>query len=174
VSVTLQKTDILIITPKSQGTNLTMHSTSSLTTLILAITTALAASETTVHNACSFDLWYAPVDSTAPINMTRIPPGGYVMQDEWFDGNTGTTLKITKTEKGLWTGGPVLNFGYTLTSSELYYSLATINGYDFTGEKITLAADKDGATEIVWDGSPGSTTPAHVFGDTDLTLTICA
>jgi len=151
-----------------------MHSTSFLTTIVLATTTALAASETIVHNACSFDLWYAPVDSTAPASMIRIPSGGYVMQEEWFDGNTGTALKITKTDKGLWTGGPVLNFGYTLTNGELWYSLAAINGYDFAGKKITLVGDKDGATEIVWDGSPGSTTPAHVFGDMDLTLTICA
>jgi hypothetical protein len=151
-----------------------MHSTSFLTAIVLATTTTLAASGTTVHNACSFDLWYAAVDSTVPTNMTRIPAGGYAMQDEWFDGNTGTAIKITKTEKGLWTGDPVLIFGYTLTSSELYYSLAAINGYDFVGKKITLAAHKDGAIEIVWDGSPGSTTPAHVFGDTDLTLTICA
>lgn len=142
--------------------------------MILVATAALATSITTVHNACDFELWYAPVDSTAPDNMTQVPAGGYVMQDEWFDGKTGTALKITKTDKGLWTGGPVLNFGYTLTNGELYYSLDTINGYDFQDKKITLTGDKDGAPEIVWDGAPGSKTPAHVFGNMNLTLTICA
>lgn len=66
------------------------------------------------------------------------------MQPEWFDGVTGTALKITKTHNGLWEGKPVLNWAYTKKEGVIYYDLSTVNGYDWWGETIVL----DGETEV--------------------------
>lgn len=151
-----------------------MHSTCLLTSIVLVISTTFAASETAVHNKCDFDLWYAPVDSNPPTKMIPLPSHTYITQDQWFDGNTGTALKITKTEDGLWTGAPVLNFGYTIKDGVTWYDLSTINGFDFSGKKITLIGDQEGSEQIIWDGAEGPVKIAHWSGDIDLSLTICA
>jgi hypothetical protein len=151
-----------------------MHLPTLLTTIAIMAGTAYAVPETLVHNNCDFPIWYAAVDSTPPINMTIIPPAGYVAQDQWFDGKTGTALKITKSYNGLWANEPVLNFGYTLSNGEIWYDLSTINGFDFWGENITLEGGKKGSEEIVWEGAPGPVHIAHWVGSLDLLLTLCA
>lgn len=65
------------------------------------------------------------------------------MQSEWFDGITGTALKITKTRDGLWAGKPVLNFGYTIKDGEVWYDLSTVNGYDWWGEVLVLDGERE-------------------------------
>lgn len=65
------------------------------------------------------------------------------MQNEWFDGITGTALKITKTRDGLWAGKPVLNFGYTVKDGEVWYDLSTVNGYDWWGEVLVLDGERE-------------------------------
>jgi hypothetical protein len=97
-----------------------------LTTLFLTtITTTHAAAETTIHNKCPFPVYYASVDSTAPDHTTELRPKDYILQDQWFDGKTGTALKITTTKNGMWAGEPVLNFAYTVKDDEVYYDLST-------------------------------------------------
>jgi hypothetical protein len=150
-----------------------MRFTSFLTTLALAASTAFAA-DTILFNNCDFTVWYAAVDSQPSSNMTQVPAGGYIYQEEWFDGKTGTAIKITRAADGLWTGKPVLNFGYTLTKEELWYDLSSINGYDFWGKKITLTGNGKDAEDITWDGAPGPSHIAHWTGQSDLTLTLCA
>ena len=150
-----------------------MRSTILLQTLCFAASTTLAAS-TEVHNSCAFPVYYSPVDSTGPSATQTIAAGGYFVQTQWFDGKTGTALKITKTPDGLWTGKPVLNFGYTVKDGATWYDISTINGFDFWGEKTTLAGDKEGAETIVWDGAPGPIKIAHYAGELDLTLELCA
>jgi hypothetical protein len=150
-----------------------MRFTSLLTTLALAAGTAFAA-DTIVYNNCNFTVWYVAVDSQPPGNMTQILSGGYIYQEEWFDGKTGTAVKITRGANALWDGKPVLNLGYTLTKGELWYDLSSINGYDFWGEKVTLTGDDKDAEVITWDGAPGPSHIAHWTGPLDLTLTLCA
>jgi hypothetical protein len=105
-----------------------------LTTLFLTtITTTYAAAETTIHNKCPFSVFYASVASTTPATTTELHPGGYIEEDEWFDGVTGTALKITTTKNGMWVGMPVLNFAYTVNDEEVYYDLSTVNGYGLFG-----------------------------------------
>jgi hypothetical protein len=150
-----------------------MRFTPVFTTIALAASTA-SASETMVHNNCDFSVWYTAVDSTPPTNTAEIPPNNYIAQDEWFDGKTGTALKITRTADGLWANKSVLNFGYTLTKGEIWYDLSSINGYDFWGKTITLTGDDKDAEGIIWDGVPGPVHIAHWTGPLDLTLTLCA
>lgn len=104
-----------------------------------------AVAETTLHNKCSYPVYYSAVDADAPSpdSITTVPPGGYLQQPEWFDGITGTALKITKTEKGLWNGEPVLNFGYTVKDGEVWYDLSTVNGYDWYGEVLVLDGERE-------------------------------
>jgi hypothetical protein len=149
-----------------------MRFTSFFSSIVLAITTI--AANTTIHNNCPFPVWYAAVDSTPPAEMSLLIAGAYVTQEQWFDGKTGTALKITKTEKGLWSGGPVLNFAYTIKDGDTWYDISPVNGYDFYGEKITLGGDKEGSELIIWEGGPEPTHIAHYFGSDDLTLTLCA
>jgi hypothetical protein len=150
-----------------------MRFTSLLTTLALAAGIAFAA-DTIIFNNCDFTVWYAAVDSQPSGNMTQVPSGGYIYQEEWFDGKTGTALKITRAANGLWAGKPILNLGYTLTEGELWYDLSSINGYDFWGEKVTLTGDDKDAEGITWNGEPGPSHVAHWTGPLNLTLTLCA
>jgi hypothetical protein len=144
-----------------------------LTTLFLTtITTTQAAAETTIHNKCPFSVYYASVDSSAPDHTTELRPKDYILQDQWFDGKTGTALKITTTKNGMWAGEPVLNFAYTVKDDEVYYDLSTVNGYAFWGRKIVL--EGEGSEIIVWDGQPGGVHVAHASGEVDLVLTLCA
>jgi hypothetical protein len=144
-----------------------------LTTLFLTtITTTHAAAETTIHNKCPFSVFYASVASTAPTTTNELHPGGYIEEAEWFDGVTGTALKITTTKNGMWAGKPVLNFAYTVNEDEVYYDLSTVNGYGFWGKKIVL--EGEGNEVIVWDGQPGKVHVAHADGEVDLVLTLCA
>jgi hypothetical protein len=106
--------------------------------------------------------------------MHEIPPSNTVSQDQWFDGITGTALKITRDPDGLWTSKPVLNFGYTVKNGETWYDISMVNGYDFWGERIVLRGDVEGVEEIVWDGEPGPVHVAHWVGEVNLTLEVCA
>jgi hypothetical protein len=151
-----------------------MRITPLLSTLALTASTTHAVAETTIHNKCPFPLYYASVASTAPTSTIALPPGGYILEPQWFDGKTGTALKLTKTSDGLWTGAPVLNFGYTVKGDEVWYDISTIHGYDFWGRKVELKGDREGAETIVWDGEPGPVHVAHGEGELDLVLTLCA
>ncbi|KAL5118864.1 hypothetical protein ACEQ8H_003187 [Pleosporales sp. CAS-2024a] len=146
-------------------------------TLLLATTytPTLASPVTTVHNNCTFAIYYAPVDSSGPPkNMIQVPAGAFVFQDEYFDGHSGTALKITKSSTGLYTGAPVLNFGYTLKDGETWWSLTPVLGYDFWGHNVTLVGDRVGSEAMVWLGEPGPVRIGHWFGEIGLTLTLCA
>ncbi|KAF1911159.1 hypothetical protein BDU57DRAFT_543530 [Ampelomyces quisqualis] len=134
------------------------------------------ASQTSIHNNCAYTLYYAPVDSTPPTpeTITPIPPNTSVFQDEWFDGATGTALKITKTSDALWANRPVLQLGYTAAEGEVWYDLSSVNGYDFWGENVVLAGDREGSESIEWLGAPGGTRIAHWVGELGLVLTVCA
>ncbi|KAH7396635.1 hypothetical protein DE146DRAFT_756345 [Phaeosphaeria sp. MPI-PUGE-AT-0046c] len=134
--------------------------------LTAGLTSAVA--ETTLHNKCSYPVYYSANDANAP------SPDSYIVQDEWFDGITGTALKVTKTRDGLWAGKPVLNFGYTVKNGEVWYDLSTVNGYDWWGEVVVLDGEKTGAETIVWKGEPGPNHVAHFKGELDLVLTTCA
>jgi hypothetical protein len=151
-----------------------MRFTTLLTSLALTAGTAHAVAETMVRNKCSFSVYYAAVDSTTPSSSSELPPGSYAFEAQWYDGKTGTALKITKTSDGIWMGRPVLNFGYTVNESEVWYDISAINGFDFWGQKIELKGDREDAEEIVWDGEPGPVHVAHEFGELDLVLTLCA
>ncbi|OAK96187.1 hypothetical protein IQ06DRAFT_308990 [Phaeosphaeriaceae sp. SRC1lsM3a] len=130
--------------------------------LLLPVLTS-AVAETTVHNKCSYPVYYSANDADGPSP-----------ESEWFDGITGTALKITKTRDGLWAGKPVLNFGYTIKDGEVWYDLSTVNGYDWWGEVLVLDGEREGAETIVWKGQPGPNHVAHFKGELDLVLTTCA
>lgn len=134
------------------------------------------ASSTSIHNKCPYPLYYTPVDSTPPTpeTITTIDPGAYILQDEWFDGSTGTALKITKTPDGLWANKPVLQLGYTAKDGEVWYDLSTVNGYDFWGENVVLRGDVEGSETIEWLGVPGENRIVKWVGELGLELTVCA
>lgn len=151
-----------------------MRAPTLLTTLILPLLTL--ASETSIHNKCPFPLYYAPVDSTPPSlkTITTIESNSYILQDLWFDGATGTALKLTTTPDGLWANKPVLQLGYTSKDGEVYYNLDAVNGYDFWGQNVVLRGDKEGSESVEWWGKPGEKTVRHWVGELGLTLTVCA
>jgi hypothetical protein len=151
-----------------------MRPTAILTTLALTLPSTHASASTTITNSCSFPVYYALTDSHAPTSMFVLDPDSSTSSAQYFDGNTGTALKITRAANGLWTGAPVLNFGYTVKEGQTWYDISTVYGYDFWGERVVLSGAEEGSEEIVWEGAPGPVHVAHWFGDVDLVLEICA
>lgn len=151
-----------------------MHFATYLTTLALTANSALAAMNL-IHNKCDFDVWFSSIGSNDPSSPTLIAAGDYISEAQYFDG-TGTALKITRTQNGLWTGQPVLQFSYSyLAGQDIYYGISTDHGFDFWGEKIVLQGDNPAATKITWDGEPKPDfTAGWLNGELNLEFTICA
>ncbi len=85
----------------------------------------------------------------------QLVAGEYWSEEQYYNG-TGTAIKITLTQDGLWTNKPVLVFAYTYQPNEpIYYSLSTANGFDFNGDLIQLLGTYENVTSIVWEGEPG-------------------
>lgn len=142
-------------------------------TLVLTASTALAGF-TIVTNKCDFDVWVTSV-STTPGETKKISPKQSYTEGQYFDG-TGTAIKITRSEKGLWEGKPVLILGYSYTKGgPIYYDLSSSSGFDFWGKKLTVRGPKGkGAEELTWDGTPKPNHTAVYWGEVDLMLTLCA
>ncbi|KAF2036655.1 hypothetical protein EK21DRAFT_105966 [Setomelanomma holmii] len=146
-----------------------------LTTLALAASTAHAA-DNYIHNNCGYDVWYTSVGGTDAPAPSKISSGSYIEEGQYFD-KTGTAIKITKIENGIYTDAPVLHFSYSYKANvELYYDLSSAFGYVFWGEKITLGPTEGVQGKVIeWDGAPGdSTTQSHFGQDIDLILELCA
>ncbi|KAJ4371483.1 hypothetical protein N0V83_004700 [Neocucurbitaria cava] len=150
-----------------------MRLTPLFTTLALTASSALA-SYTIVHNKCDFDVWVTTVSTTTGKTTKVIPTASYT-EPQYFD-NTGTAIKITRSEKGLWTSAPVLTLAYTYTKGgPIYYDLSSSLGFDFWGKKLTVKGeDGKGVEELTWDGTPKPNHTAAYWGETSLTLTLCA
>jgi hypothetical protein len=144
-----------------------------LSSLALAVTT-LAAPSIVVHNNCNFSIFVTSVGATSG-NTTEVRPDTLWTEEEYFQ-NIGTAIKITKSAAGLWTAKPTLHFSYTYNKGKsIFYDLSTVYGFDFWGQKITVTGDKDkDVSEIKWDGTPKPNHTLSYFGETGLTLEICA
>jgi hypothetical protein len=88
----------------------------------------------------------------------------------------GTSIKVTKTIKGLSNSSPVLQFVYTYEAGkDVYYGIATDHGYDYNGEIVMLGGHYGSDIEkIIWNGRPGPAYTAEHDGETDLVFTLCA
>ncbi|CAO2655862.1 Nn.00g046650.m01.CDS01 [Neocucurbitaria sp. VM-36] len=150
-----------------------MRFTASITTLVLTASTALAAA-TIVTNKCDFDVWVTSVSTTTGETKKITPTSSYT-EGQYFDG-TGTAIKVTRSENGLWQNKPVLTFAYSYTKGgPIYYDLSSHSGFDFWGKKLTIKGEQGkGAEEVTWDGTPKPNHTAAYWGETDLTLTLCA
>jgi len=136
--------------------------------------TAFAAPYVIVHNNCDFDIFITSVGSTSG-NTTKVQPDTRWTEEEYFEG-TGTAIKIGRSAAALWTAQPTLHLSYTYNKGKsIYYDLSTAYGFDFWGKKITLKGDEEkDVPSIEWDGAPGPIHTTSYFGETDLTLEVCA
>lgn len=150
-----------------------MHFSTILSGFALAAT-ALAAPSVVVHNSCDFDIFVTSVGQTTG-NTTKVQPDTLWTEEEYFSG-VGTAIKIGQTAAALWTAKPTLHLSYTYSKGKsLYYDLSTTYGFDFGGENITVKGDKDKNVQpIVWYGAPGPVHTYVFFGETGLTLELCA
>ncbi|KAH7093040.1 hypothetical protein FB567DRAFT_161882 [Paraphoma chrysanthemicola] len=145
------------------------------TTLTITAATTHAATNT-IHNNCAYDIWYTSVGSKNPAPPEKLSAGQYAEEEQYFD-TTGTAIKITKSETGLYTSKPVLHFAYSYNKGkQIYYGLSSHAGFDFWGEKLTLGPiEGESGTVITWDGKPGvDYTAAYLGGELDLILVLCA
>lgn len=144
-----------------------------LASIALLAGTALA-NASIVTNKCDFNVWVTSVSKTPGIT-NKLAPNSSWSEGQYFD-ETGTAIKITRSEKGLWEGKPVLTFAYSYhKGEEIYYDLSSHAGFDFWGKKLVLGGEKDkDAEEIVWNGEPKPNHTAHYWGQTDLELKLCA
>ena len=134
----------------------------------------LAAPSIVVHNNCDFDIFVTSVGQTTG-NTTKVQPDTLWTEEEYFQG-IGTAIKIGRTAAALWTAKPTLHLSYTYNKGQsLYYDLSTAYGFDFWGLKITVKGDKDkDVPAIEWDGAPLPNHTLSYFGETGLTLEVCA
>lgn len=141
--------------------------------LAIAATT-LAAPSIVVHNNCDFDVFVTSVGQITG-NTTKVQPDTLWTEEEYFQG-IGTAIKIGRTAAALWTAKPILHLSYTYNKGvSLYYGLSTVYGFDFPNKKITVKGDKDkDVPSIEWDGAPQSGNTLAYFGETGLTLEVCA
>jgi hypothetical protein len=147
-----------------------------LTSLALAASTALAAPTTApnaiVHNKCDYPVYVTSVSADSQEQTQVIAPGHQFYKTQ----GSGISIKVTKTEKGLYTGKPVLLFSHSYQPQlGLYYDLNHVNGFDFSGEKLRIHnAEGLPVEEIVWVGEPKPAyTEAYLGGPADLTLELC-
>lgn len=136
--------------------------------------TALAAPSVIVHNNCDFNIFITSVGQTTG-NTTAVQPDTLWTEEEYFQG-VGTAIKIALTDAALWTAKPVLHLSYTYKKNEsIYYDLSTAYGFDFWGKKITLKGDEGkNVPSIEWNGEPSPPHTYAFFGETGLTLEVCA
>lgn len=148
-----------------------------------ALTSALALSTRTVpdpqakvHNKCPFPIWVTSVQNTAgPIQF--LPSGATFSEVQRNPENgTGVSIQITTSVDGAQTKAPILIMGYSWDNrTGLYYSLNTVNGFAFWGQKIRIHNTEGKAVqEIVWVGQPkGEYTAAYLKGEADISLEVC-
>jgi hypothetical protein len=150
-----------------------MHSSTIFSGLALAAT-ALAAPSIVVHNNCDFDIFVTSVGTTAG-NTTKVQPDTLWTEEEYFSG-IGTAIKVTRSAAALWTAKPTLHFSYTYNKGQsIYYDLSSAYGFDFWGQNLTIKGDKDkNVPTIEWDGEPQPNHTLSYFGETGLTLEVCA
>ncbi|KAF1845370.1 uncharacterized protein K460DRAFT_281718 [Cucurbitaria berberidis CBS 394.84] len=150
-----------------------MRLTTFLATLVLTASTAFAG-VTIVTNKCDFDVWVTSVSTTTGPTK-KIASNSSYTEGQYFDG-TGTAIKVTRAEKGLWQGKAVLIFAYSYTKGgPIYYDLSSHSGFDFWGKKLTVQGQQGkGAEVLTWEGTPKPNHTAVYWGETDLTLTLCA
>lgn len=141
--------------------------------LALAVT-ALAAPSIVVHNNCDFSIFVTSVGTTAG-NTTEVHPDTLWTEEEYFQG-IGTAIKITRSAAALWTAKPTLHFSYTYNKGQnIYYDLSSAYGFDFWGMKLIVKGDEDkNVSSIEWDGAPQPNHTLAYFGETGLTLEVCA
>ncbi|KAJ4316784.1 hypothetical protein N0V94_005276 [Neodidymelliopsis sp. IMI 364377] len=144
-----------------------------ISSLALAATT-LAAPSAIVHNNCDFSIFVTSVGSTSG-NTTEVRPDTLWTEEEYFQG-VGTAIKVTRSAAALWTAKPTLHFSYTYNKGKnIYYGLSTAYGFDFWGQNITITGDKGkDVPSIEWDGAPQPDRTLAYFGETGLTLEVCA
>ncbi|KAF1944806.1 hypothetical protein EJ02DRAFT_463892 [Clathrospora elynae] len=143
-------------------------------TVALAASTALAANSK-VHNKCDFPVWVTPVSHISGQTAEVAPGGRFSTKQSVSVNNTGTAIKVTQSEMGLYTGKPVLSLMYSYAPNALYYGIGQDHGFDFWGKKIRIH-NEDGlpVPEIVWNGEPKPDfTAAYLDGEADLTLELC-
>lgn len=143
------------------------------TGLAIAATT-LATPSVIVHNNCDFDIFVTSVGKTTG-NTTKVQPDTLWTEEEYFQ-DIGTAIKIGRSAAALWTAKPTLHLSYTYTKGvSLYYDLSTAYGFDFWGKNITVKGDKDkDVPSIEWYGAPQPNHTLAYFGETGLTLEVCA
>lgn len=113
------------------------------------------------------------------VGPLQIVPTGATYRERFrYDPATGIAIKIGTTDQALYTAQPLLHFNYALNNAEgsIYYDLSTVFGFDqkFQGQKFVVKGTEGrNVLSIEWYGGAPSGTKAY-FGDTDLTLTLCA
>ncbi|USP81436.1 uncharacterized protein yc1106_08710 [Curvularia clavata] len=148
-----------------------------------ALTSALALSTRAapdpyakVHNKCSFPVWVSSVQNTAGPTQMLLSGNTFSEVQRNPENGTGVSIQVTTTVDGAHTKAPILIMGYSWDNrTGLYYSLSTVNGFSFWGQKLRIHNTEGKAVqEIVWVGEPkGEYTAVYLKGEADITLELC-
>jgi len=151
-----------------------MHLSTFIGTFVVAVNTAFA-SYSIVHNNCNFTVWITSVQKNRTPTQKILPGRQYIEPQNVAQNGVGTSVQVLKSEDGLYTGKPILTMGYSLVpNNTIYYSLSSVNGFDFKGEKLRIHNTAGvSVEEIVWLGEPKPDYTAAYKGNADLALELC-
>jgi hypothetical protein len=151
--------------------------------LLASAPAVLALGSATVVNNCGFPIYYASVSQSGAANMQELD-GSYT--EAFSQENVGISIKLSPNDT---LSGPVSQFEFTWSGSNVAYDLSNINGYPFSagGMEIVPSMQDDSSfpTCVAVDCPAGETTCTAAYNapddtrtmvcdqDSDLVLTMC-
>ncbi len=138
--------------------------------LLASAPAVLALGSATVINNCGYPIYYASVSQSGAANMQELQ-GSY--SESFSQENVGVSIKLSPNDT---LSGPVSQFEFTWTGSNVAYDLSNIDGYPFSagGMEIVPSMQGDSAfpTCVNVDCPAGESTCTAAYNAPDDTRTM--
>lgn len=137
--------------------------------------TAFAVGNAVVQNNCNAPVYLWSVGGSVSDRVKIDPGDGYAEAFRHDPASGGVSLKITRTENGLYDGSPQMNYAYTLDGDKVWYDLSDIFGDPFEGHAVGITPNKQGCPGICWPNgvSTGGSQVKTCSANGDVVLTVC-
>ncbi|KAF4222878.1 hypothetical protein CNMCM8980_000967 [Aspergillus fumigatiaffinis] len=153
-----------------------MHFTTPLLSLAALIPLASAVGNAVVTNNCAAPVYLWSVGGSVGPKQTIQPGKSYSEALHHDPASGGVSLKITRTDNGLYDGSPQLNYAYTLDGQTVWYDMSDVFGDPFSGSALVVKPATGTCPSICWPNgvSPGGSQVKNCGANGDIVLTLCA
>ncbi|EAW14915.1 putative BYS1 domain protein [Aspergillus clavatus NRRL 1] len=161
----------------NQKPKLKMHTTTTLLPFLAVLAPlATAVGNAVVTNNCPGPVYLWSVGGSVGPKQTILPGASYAEPLHHDDASGGVSLKVTRTDNGLYDGSAQLNFAYTLDGNTVWYDLSDVFGDPFSGSVVKVKPVEGACSAICWPNgvSPGGSQVKNCGAAKDLNLTLCA